>query len=522
MKINQPITDNRREFATNERIISLTDKKGAVTYANDAFIDISGFDCTELLGKNHNIVRHPDMPPAAFQNLWEYLKQGKAWMGLVKNRCKNGDYYWVNAYVSPVFENGEITGYQSVRVAPHQEHLERAEKLYPELMKGKRPGRLPFIPGVKLKTFLSMLVVLASGMVAMSLIDNKLIAMLAGMLGGGALALILSSLLTAPVRRMAKQAREIYDNPVMRYVYHGTADEYAQISLAMHAQEAKVRTISGRIEDAIAQLSDLAASTSGASQQTSDSASRQQSDTEQLATAINQMAATVQEVAKNTDDAAQAANQAGEQTQSGEQIVQQTIKAINQLANDIETSAGVIQQLETDSTEIGTVLDVIKGIAEQTNLLALNAAIEAARAGEQGRGFAVVADEVRNLAMRTQESTRQIEDMIARLREGTRSAVDAMQKGREQAGYSVERAAQAGDALHAIQDAVKTIVNMNDQIATAAEEQSVVAEQINQKISNISTTANQTVVIAKETTSNSNQLYGMADEFRSVVSQSKL
>lgn len=522
MKINQPVTHTRQEFSKDVRIISLTDKKGAVTYANDEFISISGFRHEELLGINHNIVRHPDMPPAAFQNLWDYLKAGKSWMGLVKNRCKNGDYYWVNAYAAPVYENGQITGYQSVRVSPHEEHVERAERLYKKLMEGKRLSWLPFVPGVKLKNFLCMLVVLASGMLAMSLIDNKMLAMLSAGLGGGALALILSSWLTAPVRKMAERAREIYDNPVMRYVYHGAADEYAQISLAMYAQSAKIRTISGRIEDSIEQLSEVAASTSTASQLTSNSVNKQQMETEQLATAINQMAATVQEVAKNTEEAARAAEEAGRQTQNGGEVVQSTISAITKLADEIEASAGVIQRLEADSKEIGTVLDVIKGIAEQTNLLALNAAIEAARAGEQGRGFAVVADEVRNLALRTQESTQQIEGMIAKLQSGTQSAVDAMQQGREQAKNSVEQAAQADESLTNIRAAVDTIAQMNHQIAAAAEEQSAVAEEINQNISNISRVASETALVAQETTTNSLKLQDMAGQFDSVVQQSKL
>ena len=522
MKINQPVTNRRKEFSKTDRIISLTDKKGAVTYANDAFIKISGFECCELLGKNHNLVRHPDMPPVAFQNLWDYLKAGKSWMGLVKNRCKNGDYYWVNAYAAPVYENGQVTGYQSVRVTPAQEQVDRAELLYKKLKDGKRLSWLPFVPGVKLKNFLAMLVVLAVGMLSVALIENKLIAALSGLLGGGLLALGLSSILTAPARKLAARAREIYDNPIMCYVYHSTPDEYGQISLAMSAQNAKIRTISGRIEDSIGQLSELAASTSAASQQTSASVNRQQTDTEQLATAINEMAATVQEVAKNTEDAANAAELAGSQTQSGGDVVQQTIAAINKLADEIETSANVIQRLEQDSKEIGTVLDVIKGVAEQTNLLALNAAIEAARAGEQGRGFAVVADEVRNLAMRTQESTQQIENMIERLQEGTRSAVSAMQQGRAQAQASVEQAAHAEESLANIRAAVDTIAQMNHQIATAAEEQSAVAEEINRNIANISRVAHETASVAQETATNSMKLNDMSEQFDSVVRQSKL
>ena len=522
MKLNLPITDKRKHFSQDERIISLTDKKGAITYVNEAFIKISGFDSTECLGKNHNLVRHPDMPPAAYQNLWDYLNAGKPWMGLVKNRCKNGDYYWVNAYAAPVFENGEVTGYQSVRMLPDEKHVERAGTVYKKLMDGKRLSWLPFVPGVALKTFLGMSLVLLDGVGAMSLISNTTTAFVTALVTGSVLAYVLSRGLTAPVRHMAERARNIYDNPVMRHVYAGSADEYAQISLAMSAQEAKLRTISGRIEDSIQQLSEVAMTTEAASKKTSEGVSRQESETEQLATAINEMAATVLEVARNTDDAAKAALDAGSETQSGGVVIQQTIHAINQLASEIEASADVIQQLETDSEGIGSVLDVIKGIAEQTNLLALNAAIEAARAGEQGRGFAVVADEVRNLAMRTQDSTRQIQDMIERLQKRAQSAVQAMEQGREQAKHSVQQAACADESLTKISAAVDTIMNMNHQIAAAAEEQSAVAEEINRNIVNIAQVAHATVIIAEETASNSQKLSEMAGAFDSVVRQSKL
>jgi len=145
MKMNTPVTDNEVNVSSNSVIVSTTDLKGALTYVNDDFIKISGFSRDELIGKNHNIVRHPDIPPAAFSDLWNTLHEGKAWMGIVKNRCKNGDYYWVDAYVTPIFENKTIVGYQSVRVKPDREDVARAEKLYQQLTAGKTPRLTPLL-----------------------------------------------------------------------------------------------------------------------------------------------------------------------------------------------------------------------------------------------------------------------------------------------------------------------------------------------------------------------------------------
>lgn len=219
---------------------------------------------------------------------------------------------------------------------------------------------------------------------------------------------------------------------------------------------------------------------------------RQQLETDQIATAINQMTASVQEVARSATDAASAASQADQEANNGKGVVSQTVSSIQTLAGNVEEAADVIQKLEVDTTEIGGVLDVIKGIADQTNLLALNAAIEAARAGEQGRGFAVVADEVRTLASRTQESTAEINTMIEKLQTGAKNAVAVMEKGREQARTGVEQASLAGQSLDAITQSVATINDMNTQIAGAADEQSKVAEEINRNVVNIGQVADET------------------------------
>lgn len=249
---------------------------------------------------------------------------------------------------------------------------------------------------------------------------------------------------------------------------------------------------------------------------------RQQVETDQVATAINEMTATVQEVARSATDAATAAHQADQEANNGKGVVAQTVSSIQTLASNVEQAADVIQKLEQDTTEIGGVLDVIKGIADQTNLLALNAAIEAARAGEQGRGFAVVADEVRTLASRTQESTEEINNMIDKLQLGAKNAVAVMEDGREQARTGVEQASKAGDSLSAITHSVATINDMNTQIASAADEQSKVAEEINRNVVNISQVANETASNVTQVADKSSELEGLASVLTTEVERFKV
>ena len=246
---------------------------------------------------------------------------------------------------------------------------------------------------------------------------------------------------------------------------------------------------------------------------------QQQSDIEQVATAMNEMSATVQEVAHNAADAASATGEADGEANVGNDVVKQTVNTINELANDIEKAGGVIQRLESDSENIGTVLDVIKSIAEQTNLLALNAAIEAARAGEQGRGFAVVADEVRTLAQRTQKSTQEIQEIIEKLQSGAVQAVDVMNKSSVQAQACVEQADKAGMSLTSITNVVSRINDMNTQIASASEEQSAVTEEVKRNVVTISQVAEQTAQSSKNVAESSENISTLASQLHAMVAK---
>ena len=299
-------------------------------------------------------------------------------------------------------------------------------------------------------------------------------------------------------------------------------DELGQISTNLTSVIEHLRGILNSIATAANTVGDSTIKLSEFTRQSNERMQQQQAETEQTATAMNEMTATVAEVAQSTTAAADSAKDADTNAANGNAIVQQSISSMSSLSTQIDKAAEVIAHLANESQKIGSVLDVIKGIAEQTNLLALNAAIEAARAGEQGRGFAVVADEVRTLAQRTQESTREIESMIDSLQKGVQEAVSAMKLGTEQVHEANEKANLAGQALTEIVHSVDNISNMNTQIATAAEEQTCVAEDINRSIIAISDIATSSTLASQDLTSSVEELAALSESMRSQVGQFKL
>ncbi len=299
-------------------------------------------------------------------------------------------------------------------------------------------------------------------------------------------------------------------------------DEIGDLMRGLHVMQKRLLEMVSQITSTTSQLSSAAEEMSVVTKQTSSTIQLQRSETSQVATAMNEMSATVQEVARNIASTAYAANEANSETAEGGKIVGQAIWAIQQLAEQIETASDVISQVEESSSRISTVLDVIKGIAEQTNLLALNAAIEAARAGEQGRGFAVVADEVRTLASRTQDATEEINQMINNLQTGSQKAVKVMSQSQEQTQSAVEQATAAGTSLTRIARTVGQINEMSTQIASAAEEQSAVSEEVNRNIVKINDMSADTATGASQTAQASQDLALMATQLQEMVEQFKV
>lgn len=519
MKKNFPVTGKERVFQDHQKIISLTDAKGVITYINEDFCDISGFERDELLGRAHNIVRHPEMPPAAFQGLWDTIKGGHPWLGMVKNRCKNGDHYWVSAYVTPVVEGNNVVGYQSVRTKPRPEWVARADKLYKRINNGKSAASRLASLGLCGKLSLGMIVLvwamvavaIAGGAAAGAMVGAGLVASAAGWL--------LSRLLTRTLSKVAAETRQVYSNAVGLQVYGDSADELGQIQLAMAAMTARQTTLMTRMGDAAGELVGIGREASSIAQNTCDDAERQRRKLDEVSDAMSQMAEAVREVAESASRTATACEQADDQARQGHRVVQQMSDSVAALVESIDQASAEIRELHESSSEIGKLVDVIRGVAEQTNLLALNAAIEAARAGEHGRGFAVVAEEVRSLAIRTQDSTEEIESVITRMRNGVEKAAEIMEQDQAQVKASLDHADQARQSLDAIVESADTIAKMSVQIATATEEQSSVSAEISNNFGEISEVADATSQAAASSLEASRRLSATADALANTVSQ---
>jgi methyl-accepting chemotaxis protein len=338
------------------------------------------------------------------------------------------------------------------------------------------------------------------------------------------IATFIGRLISGPLNSTVEAMSEIAEGggDLTRRLDDSGNNEITRLSKAFNLFAEKIRDTVSKVSHSTTQLAAASVEMSTITEQTTKGTSQQQSETVQVVTAMNEMTATVQEVARHANDAADAANNADQASAEGKQLVDKTMQAIEALSEEVHTAVNVIGQLEKDSENIGSVLDVIRGIAEQTNLLALNAAIEAARAGEQGRGFAVVADEVRNLASKTQQSTQEIQQMIEKLQSGAQSAVKVMDESRTRANDSVAQADKANTSLEIIANSVSKIKDMNAHIATAAEQQSIVAEEINKNIVNISDIVEGTAEGATQTAKASEELSRLAVDLQHLVNQFKV
>ncbi len=498
MKQNFPVTDQEFVLGDEQYLISKTDLKGRITYCNPAFIEISGFSRDELIGKAHNIVRHPDMPPEAFQDMWDTLKAGKPWLAAVKNRHKQGGFYWVLANAMPVMENGTVTGYASVRVKASPEQVRQAETFYTQIRE-QRTGGYALRQGQRVpvgwRRALHLLAQplrrgaqagmlrLAAGICALAAVPTSMAAghaeapatMIWTGYGVACVLYLLATLalarrITAPLAGAEEVARQIAAGNLINDIDPSRAGEMKNLYFYLDMMRKSLIGISseviGKTADHVRSISQLRESSESLAART-DAQSGALQDT---AASVEQLTATVLRNAEG----AQAATGLTRESQA---LASEGGTVVGQLS-------ATMHELDGSSRKISEIVTLIEGIAFQTNILALNAAVEAARAGEQGRGFAVVAGEVRNLAHKSSAAAKEIKELIDK-------SVQRMSLGSEQAR-------QAGDAMQRILDAVHRVSDLVDEISQASAEQSGGVQQISSAVARMDSVAQQNVSLVSD------------------------